>query len=146
MSYAFEAPLFCVPGLNASADLSASQFRAVTVNSSSQVALAGTQGTVVVGILQNKPTAAGQAAQVMALGVSKVVAGATVAAGALVECDSTGRAITAVKSTVNTGDAGSASDPVIGGAAFGLAITGGAVGELISVLLCPFSAVPTTAA
>lgn len=146
MSYAFECPLFCVPGLNASGDLSAAQFKFVTVNSSSQVAVAGTQGTVVVGVLQNKPSAAGQAAQVMSAGVTKVVAGATVAAGAVVESDSVGRAITAVKSTVNTGDAGSASDPVIGGAAAGIALTGGAVGELISVLLGPYSAVPTTAA
>lgn len=113
----------------ASADLSASQFRFLQVNSSGQAALAGATG-IAVGVLQNKPPAAGRPATMGYTGVSKVIAGGTVAAGARVTSDANSAAITAT-----TGDS-----------VAGLALTGGVSGDLISVLIgaagvCPLAAI-----
>ena len=71
-----------VISLPSSADLSASQFCAVGVDSSGEVALA--QGNtspagVVIGILQNKPSAQGRAALVQINGISKFKAGGALA-------------------------------------------------------------------
>lgn len=118
---AFEALGFCIPGVVAAADLSASQFRLVKIDGTGKVTLGSTLGAVVDGVLQDKPLA-GQAASVAVSGVSKVEAGAGVTAGALVTTDATNRAITA----------GATQH------AFGRALTSGAVGNLISVLLLPY--------
>lgn len=103
--------------LLAAADLSASQFRFVQCNSSGLAALAGASG-VVIGALQNKPTA-GNAAAIAYHGVSRVVAGGTVASGARVTSDSNSAAITAT-----TGDS-----------VAGVALVGGVAGDLIEVLI-----------
>lgn len=103
--------------LVAAADLSASQYRLIQVDSAGKAALAGATG-IVVGALQNKP-ASGQSAAVGFHGVSKVVAGGTVAAGARVTSDANSAAITAT-----TGDS-----------VAGIAITAGVSGDLISVLI-----------
>ena len=76
----------------AAADLSAKQFYAMTVDSSSEIAVAGAAANIA-GILQNKPVA-GVAASVQTDRISKAVAGALVAAGAFLEIDSSGRFIT----------------------------------------------------
>lgn len=111
--------------LPAAADLSASQYRIVTVNASGQVALA-TANSTVVGVLQNKPLA-GRAGTVAIGGVSKVIAGAAITAGARLTSDANGAAIAAA----------AAGDPIIG-----IALEGGSTGALISVVLqqYPFAA------
>jgi len=105
--------------LEAAADLSASQFHALVVDANGQVALAGA-AVRIDGVLQNDPAAAGREAAVAFGGITKMVCGAAVAAGAEVATNAAARAITAV-----------ATNPVIG-----RAITaGGADGDIISVLL-----------
>lgn len=89
-----------IPGFKfsqeASADLSAKQFHFLTApDANKRTTFVGTQGAMSIGVLQNKPSAAGQAAEVMQNGISKVVAHAAVAAGAAVASSNTGRAITA---------------------------------------------------
>jgi hypothetical protein len=108
--------------LPAAADLSSSQFKLVTVNSSGQAALANATA-LVVGVLQNKPSAAGQAATVAVHGVSKAVAGGAITAGARVTADASGNAIAAA----------SAGDAVLG-----VALTGAASGDVFPVLINPY--------
>ncbi len=79
----------------ASADLSASQFCFVAVNSSGQLALPSAGGEAD-GILQDKPNGAGVAGEVGILGVSKLVVGTGgVTAGDLLATDVNGKAVTA---------------------------------------------------
>lgn len=85
-----------IPGhaftLEASTDLSAFQYRFVTVDTDGNAALAG-DGAPVIGVLQNKPTE-GQAASIHGTGISKVkAAGSTVAKGDLVASSSVGYAV-----------------------------------------------------
>jgi len=79
---AVEQPGFCFT-LEAAGDLSSHQFKAVVVDSNGRAALPGSDGVVVAGILQNKPSAAGQAASVHRSGISKAVAGGTFNPGTL---------------------------------------------------------------
>lgn len=58
--------------LPASADLSASQYCFVAIDTSGEVTLAGAGGNAI-GILQNAPSAQGQAASVLIAGVSRLV-------------------------------------------------------------------------
>ena len=83
-------------GVPASADLSASQFCFMTVNSSGQLALPSAGGDAD-GILQDKPNAAAVEGELAVLGVSKLVVGtAGVTAGDLLATDANGKAVTAV--------------------------------------------------
>lgn len=70
-----------VPGYTATfpagEDLSAQQFNPVMLNAAGEV-ITATQGALCVGILQNKPAAAGAAAQVMVHGISKANSGAII--------------------------------------------------------------------
>ena len=91
---AYEGTLRTIPGLVASGDLSAAQFLFMTV-SATGAALNTTDAGIVDGVLQNKPDALGKEATVAFSGVSKVVAGAAITAGALVKSDTAGKAITA---------------------------------------------------
>lgn len=103
----------------ASADLSASQFRFVTVNASGQLALPAA-GADAIGVLQDKPDAAGRAGLVGLLvgsGRLKVVAAATLVPGNKVQSDATGAAIVAL-----TGDR-----------ELGTVLVGGASGELVEI-------------
>jgi len=95
MSYEQELHRFTRP---AAADLSTKQYYGVKIDSSGNIALAG-EGDIAVGILQNAPAAAGRAANVAFGGVSKVVGGATVAAGARFSFNSSGVAV-----SVGSGD------------------------------------------
>lgn len=115
---ATEQGLKCISRL-ANADLSASQFCFVVVNSSGNVATAGT-GAKIDGVLQNKPGAAARAATMAIDGVTKVRVGAAVTAGDDLTPDSTGRAVTGA-----TGD-------VIGGRALEDAT---AANQVISMLI-----------
>ncbi len=78
----------------ASADLSASQFTFVRIDTSGEIAVAGA-GEEANGILQDKPTAQGMACSYGIGGVSKVRAGAAIGDGVKVASDATGRAVTA---------------------------------------------------
>ena len=68
----------------ASADLSADQYKAVQIDVNGRIALEAA-ALAIAGVLQNNPDALGQAASVKHAGVTKAVLGATVAAGAEVE-------------------------------------------------------------
>lgn len=90
---AFEIPGPAFP-IEASTDLSSNQFNAVVVNGSGQLAVAGA-GVAIDGVLQDDPDLQGRSGAVVDRGISKVVAGAAVAQGALVMSNGSGRAITA---------------------------------------------------
>lgn len=124
MSY--EVPGFKIGTLTASADNSGNQFRYAKVSGSGTATVCAAPADVALGVIQNKPKA-GEAVDVMVTGVSKVVAGAAVAAGAEVGPDAQGRAIAAVTGT----------------RAFGIALeAASAAGQIIAVAL-PFGrAVP----
>lgn len=117
---AIEGAFQCIPGAVAAGDLSTTPNRFVAM-SSTGAALAAV-GALADGVLLNKPTALNKPAEVAFCGVVKVEAGTTVAAGDFVTSDSVGRAIPAVQTAL----------PV---AINGTALDGGAVGNLISVLL-----------
>lgn len=108
----------------ANADLSASQFRIAAVNTSDKAIIAAGNTAKIIGVLMNKPTALGDAAQIAIGGVARVTAGATIEAGDLLTSDGDGKAI----------DTTTTADVLIG-----RALTGGADGQLIEVLLLPGS-------
>lgn len=104
----------------ASADLSASQFCFVTVNGSGLLALPAA-GADAIGVLQDNPDAANRVGLVGLLNGSgrlKVVAGATLTPGQIVQSDASGHAIVAL-----TGDR-----------ELGTVIVGSASGELVEIL------------
>lgn len=101
------------------ADLSSSQYLGVVLNSSAKAAVAGV-GTRIVGVLQNKPKTT-DTAQVRVMGVTKMVAGGTVAAGDPVCVNASGQAITAVAASGNY--------------IVGTAEEAGVVNQIITVLL-----------
>lgn len=86
-----------VPGLYVQGDISSSQYMAVRLASTADVVLAmDATTTVAVGVLQDAPDAANEAATVAALGVTTMVAGTSlISAGDQISYDSTGRATTA---------------------------------------------------
>lgn len=81
-------------------DLSAKQFYIVDLDAATStsgvtnVILPTVAGQKAVGVLQNKPIA-NQTAEVWLHGITKVVAGAAIAAGDLLTTDATGKAVTA---------------------------------------------------
>lgn len=77
----------------AGADLSASQYCFVKINSSGQLAVASDGGADAVGVLQDAPAAAGRVARYDHQGVTRVKAGGTLAAGADFSCDAAGKAV-----------------------------------------------------
>ena len=81
--------------IEAGADLSAGQYKFVTLASDGQVDLTASAGGPAIGVLQNAPNAAGVAATVAISGRVKVTAGGTIAAGAKVQSDASGDALTA---------------------------------------------------
>lgn len=111
--------------LPANADLSSHQFKAVDVNSSGKVVLASAAGQRVIGVLQNKPNAADQGAAVAIAGITKMVASAAIAAGALVTTTNAGLAVTGATTNFILGRAITAA---------------GAANDVIEVLLMPGSA------
>jgi hypothetical protein len=109
--------------LPAAADLSSYQYRFMVLNTSQQVTYVSSAGGNAQFVLLNKPSAAGDAAELRCIGsggIQKMVAGAATTAGALIQSDAVGRAI----------DAGS-SDYALG---FGIDAAG-AAGDVIRVVL-----------
>jgi len=98
---AFEADLHCIPGLSASADLSGKQFYFVKMSGTRTVDVCSGATDKPIGVLQNAPTS-GKDAVVAYLGVSKVVASASIAVGALIGTDSAGKAAAKVPGTDTT--------------------------------------------
>lgn len=86
--------------LEASADLSASQFRGVVV-AAGGIAVAGVNANIT-GVLQDNPDAVGQAANVRSKGVSKARAGGVIARGARVGTDASGDFVTGGATLVGT--------------------------------------------
>ncbi len=112
---AYEIPDLSIT-LTAAAALT--QFTGVVVDANGQAAVPAA-GAAIDGVVQNAP-GAGQAAQIMVDGVSKMVAGGAVGAGALVCVDNQGRAV-----------AGATGNAYVGRALAAAA----AAGEIIPVLL-----------
>lgn len=118
---AVEIPLFNVGFCTAAADYTAKQFHLMDVSADTVVTIAGTSGQACLGILQNKPNT-GEVADVMALGVSKLVAGTgDLAAGALFMAHTDGTGVTASGVKV----------------ALGMVIIGATAGNLATVMLNP---------
>ena len=70
---ATQLPLFTLPGFEAGADMSDDQFHLVKIADDEEVQTVNATGDIPLGVLQNAPTS-GETAQVMHLGISKVVA------------------------------------------------------------------------
>lgn len=104
----------------AAGDLSASQYEAMIMSAPDTVTVASGTTQTVVGILANKPSAAGQAAEVVLLGRTKAKVGATTTDGAYLGPAADG-----------------ALDPVTADGAeyFAIALQDGADGDIIEVLL-----------
>lgn len=86
----------------ANADLSASQYCFVVLNSSGNVAVAGA-GVEATGVLQNKPDAAGRAATVAINGRTKMKFSASIAVGLPVASDASGQAAAAASGEMSLG-------------------------------------------
>ncbi len=111
--------VFQFPGMTVDADLSTKQFFFVVQGTTNKrVGLASVDGEVVDGVLQNKPNAAGQVAEIMAIGLTKVVAGETLAAGDFIKTLSNGKAGVA-EGTITGADVG---DYVVGRCMIGAAL------------------------
>ena len=117
-----------VPGLKADADLSASQFDFVKLNASAdfQIDAISAAADDILGVLQNKPEASGQAADVAILGTCKVRAGGSITRGNKIKVTADGEALAATEITD-----GSAADEEI----VGQALESGADQEIIHIVL-----------
>lgn len=131
----------------AGADLSTTgQFLFVKLNGSSQIVLADTAGEAALGVLQNAP-ASGAIARVRVLGVSKIVAGASLADGAVVATQvTTARAKAAVAGTVAGGGSDPTNDPTVGSYAMGRLLADGTNAATTTMLVHPMGLIPSTAA
>lgn len=114
---ATQEALQCIT-IPAKVDLSASQYCFVRIDNTA-TALLPTAGGDVVGVLQNKPSVAGHAAEIAYAGRAKVYCSADVAAGVKVQVDTAGKVLTAL-----TGDH-----------VVGTVLVGGTNGQLVEVLL-----------
>jgi hypothetical protein len=103
------------PHLVAAADLSAKQYFGATINSSGKIALAGAAAACI-GIIQNAPVS-GKAVTLRRMGISKAVAGGTIAVGDRLTTDSAGKLIK-----------GFGADPCVA-----LALQAGVSGDIVSV-------------
>jgi len=101
---AFAGPQIKIPGLKAGADLSAAsnQFKLVKISASGTVVLCSAVTDKPCGVLQNRPQN-GEAAEVVALGITKILAAsADLAAGAMVGTSTAGTAAAYVFGTDTT--------------------------------------------
>jgi len=110
----------------ASADLSAQQYRAVILDGSQQLAVAGAGGAAI-GILQDKPSAAGDYGTVAQIGLSKAIAGGAISAGDRLASDANGALVTQAAAA-----AGAANAIVVG-----IAQEDAAASDVFTVLLAP---------
>jgi len=82
--------------VSAAADLSAKQYHIVKLTADNTINLCDGVDDVPLGVLQNKPGAAGRAAVVRIAGISKLEAGASLSAGAIVATSTGAKAQAAV--------------------------------------------------
>lgn len=124
---AYEGVQVSIPGLEAGADLSTNQFYCVKMSATdNRVSLCDTDGEVFLGVLQDKPAAAGRQANVVVSGVTKGVAGEALTAGDFVGTDSAGKF--KIVEVTNTG-----AD--IGDFVNGTVIQGAASGAIATIML-----------
>lgn len=109
--------------LPAAADLSAKQYRFVTIDSNGRAALS-TRGALASGILQDKPAALDRPGRIRTVSgvISKVVLGGTVTKGQALVSDANAAAVNASSADNNY---------------MGIAIESGASGDIIAMLLQP---------
>lgn len=106
----------------AAADHSSNQFKFMKINSSAQAALCSVLGERIAGVLQDKPSAAGQAGSLMVgAGVTKITLGATLSAG----------------DSVTTSAAGVAVATQSGHYQAGILLEGGVATNVVSMILTP---------
>ena len=114
--------LRCVT-LKAGADLSSDQFKGVYISADKTVSLSdgfyASGQRKPLGVLRNKPDTAGQAAQVQISGIGQVLLGGTVTAG----------------QRICPGAAGTWIATPAGWDSFGVAISGGASGEIVEAAI-----------
>jgi hypothetical protein len=79
--------------IDASADLSAHQFKLVTLDATPELALAG--AGVDCNVLVDKPNAQGVSGTILLVGIGKVKAGGAISGGDLLASDAAGLAVTA---------------------------------------------------
>jgi len=95
-----------IPGtqitLEAAADLSAHQFKFVKLDNTGKIAAMAADTDIPVGILQDKPAAAGRVGTVMVDGISKVSSNAGLTAGNLVGSSADGQAAAYANGTDTT--------------------------------------------
>lgn len=91
-----------IESLEAAGDLSAAQYKFVKLDSNGQVAVCTGVTDKPIGILQDKPAAAGRVAQVMLYGVSKVQGDANLAKGDQIGTSVDGQAAAYVPGTDTT--------------------------------------------
>lgn len=124
---AFENITFMITGALAAADLSAKQFYCVKQNTTdNQVALCTVDGEYFDGVLQNKPDAANEPAEVAAQGIVKVIAAETLTAGDTWGTDNAGKA-KKVEATATGAD--------VGDYIAGRVLVGAGAGELATVTI-----------
>lgn len=87
--------------LVAAADLSSKQYTFVKLDSDGKAAAAAAATDVPIGVLQNAPTA-GQEAEILVIGGTKIVAGAAIGEGSLVGTSSAGKAVALTVGTDTT--------------------------------------------
>lgn len=104
------------------------QFQAVALNSSGQAVSPSSNGSIV-GVLQNNPTAVGQACDIQGAFITKAVFGGSVTVGNPVKINASGQFVTA-----------SAADLAAGFAVGYCIVNGGGVGQIGSVLLSTMGA------
>jgi hypothetical protein len=90
---AFEYELRCLPGTQAGADLTTKQYHFMRFDGNGNIVACDGAGQFSLGLLQDLPKEAGRACSVAYGGVSKCVAGAAIARGALVATNAAGRAV-----------------------------------------------------
>ena len=98
---AYEGPQIKIPGLSASADLSAKQYYFVKMSGNRTVTVCAAVTDIPCGVLQNAPTS-GQAAEVVAIGVTKVSGDADLGYGNVIGTSSDGQAAAYVAGTDTT--------------------------------------------
>jgi hypothetical protein len=111
----------------ANADLSTKQFYCGSINSSGRVAVTG-DGARCDGLIQNKPSAAGEPTELAVEGLAKGIAGGAINPGVEVASDGNGKLVTAI-----------AADYVVG---VYLGTAAAADGQFISVLMTKYQKNP----
>ena len=106
---AYDNSKVCI-SLNAGGDLSAAQYLFVDMAADGEIDAVSGAGAKAVGVLQTDPGAQGRAGEVCISGVTKVVAGGTIAAGAQVASNASGEAVAASTGNIVLGTALEAAD------------------------------------